>query len=72
MNDAWPKHSEIVNANGRGDIHRGIGMTRGFSSLWCSLFWSRVKGVCICSEDEDDDGFAADCVCELVVDFLRV
>lgn len=59
MKDAWPKHSEIVNEKDRGDIHLGIGMTRGWRSLCCS-FWARfVKNVgmgMLSLEDVDVDG----------------
>lgn len=61
MKDAWPKHSEIVNEKDRGDIHLGMGMTRGWRSLCCS-FWARfVKNVGIgmgvlSLEEEDVDG----------------
>ena len=59
MKDAWPKHSETVNEKDRGDIQRGMGITRGWRSLCCS-FWVRFvnavgMGMLSGAEEDDDD-----------------
>ena len=55
MKDAWPKHSDIVNENGRGEIQRGMGIILGWRSWSWRLFLIFVIIVVAIFGDAPDD-----------------